>query len=95
MARMANVSLSLGEHSYEVHVANGALETIGYLCSRTRLEGKAAIITDSNVGPLYAERVRQSLEDSGYTTSLHVFPAGEAHKNLQTIETIAGEMARF
>lgn len=94
MARMANVSLSLGEHSYEVHVANGALETIGYLCSRTRLEGKAAIITDSNVGPLYAERVRQSLEDSGYTTSLHVFPAGEAHKNLQTIETIAGEMVQ-
>ena len=89
---MANVSLSLGSKSYDVHVANGALETIGYLCSSVRLEGKAAIITDTNVGPLYAERVRQSLEDSGYTVSLHSFPAGEAHKNLNTIETIVNAM---
>ena len=94
MERMANVSLSLGPESYDVHVANGALETIGYLCSSVRLEGKAAIITDTNVGPLYAERVRQSLEDSGYTVSLHSFTAGEAHKNLSTIETIVNEMVQ-
>ena len=89
---MANVSLSLGRHSYEVHVSNGALETIGYLCTTTRLSGKAAIISDTNVAPLYAARVRQSLEDSGYTTTLHTFPAGEASKNLSTIETLAAEM---
>lgn len=89
---MANVSLSLGPQSYDVHVSNGALESIGYLCSNARLEGKAAIITDSNVAPIYAERVRQSLEDSGFSTSLHIFPAGEAHKNLNTIETLVNEM---
>ena len=94
MERMANVSLSLGSKSYDVHVANGALETIGYLCSSVRLEGKAAIITDTNVGPLYAERVRLSLEESGYTTSTHCFTAGEAHKNLSTIETIVNEMVQ-
>ena len=94
MARMANVSLSLGPKSYEVHVDNGALESIGYLCNRARLDGKAAIITDSNVCPLYAERVRRSLEDSGFTASMHVFPAGEAHKNLSTIEALAGEMVQ-
>ncbi|MBR2313626.1 MAG: 3-dehydroquinate synthase [Akkermansia sp.] len=91
---MANVSLSLGPQSYDVHVSNGALESIGYLCSRVRLEGKAALITDSNVGPLYAERVRTSLEQSGYTTSLHSFTAGEASKHLGTIETLANEMVQ-
>ena len=91
---MANVSLALGPKSYEVHVKNGALESIGYLCSRARLEGKAAIITDSNAGPLYAGRVRTSLEESGYTTSLHSFPAGEASKNLGTIEALANEMVQ-
>ena len=89
---MANVSLSLGSQSYQVHVSNGALETIGHLCSNVRLQGKAAIISDSNVAPLYAERVRQSLEQTGYTTSLHTFPAGEASKNLSTIETLAAGM---
>ncbi len=91
---MANVSLSLGAKSYDVHVSNGSLESIGYLCNSVRLEGKAAIITDSNVGPLYAERVRQSLEDAGYTTSLHSFPAGEARKNLCTVEEIINEMVQ-
>ncbi len=89
---MANVSLSLGPKSYEVHVSNHSLGTIGYLCSNARLEGKAAIITDTNAGPLYASRVQQSLEESGYTTSLHSFPAGEAHKNLGTIEALVNEM---
>ena len=91
---MANVSLALGSKSYDVHVSNGSLESIGYLCSSVRLEGKAAVITDSNVGPLYAERVRRSLEDSGYTASVHVFTAGEAHKNLTTVEGIVNEMVQ-
>ena len=89
---MANVSLSLGPHSYDVHVSNGALDSIAYLCSSVRLHGKAAIISDTNVAPLYAERVQQSLQEGGYTTSLHTFPAGEASKNLSTIEALAGEM---
>lgn len=90
--RMANVSLSLGSKSYDVHVANGSLDSVGFHVSRTRLEGRAALITDSVVAPLYATRVKKSLEDAGYMVSLHVFPAGEAHKNLATVETIVNEM---
>lgn len=89
---MPNVSLSLGAKSYNVHVANGSLDTVGFLLTRTRLEGKTALITDSNVAPLYAAQVQKSLEDAGYTVSLHVFPAGEAHKNLTTVETLVNEM---
>lgn len=91
--RMENVSLSLGSHSYQVQVGNGALESTGFLVTRTRLEGKAALITDSNVYPLYADRVIRSLEDAGYTVSTHVFPAGEQSKNLSTVETLVNEMA--
>lgn len=90
---MANVvTLSLGADSYHVHVANGALDAVGYLVTRTRLSGKAAIITDTNVAPLYAERVRLSLEDAGYSVSTHIFDAGEQSKNLTTVEELAGEM---
>ncbi len=91
-ARMPHVSLSLGARSYDVHVANGNLDSVGYAATRLRLAGKAALITDSNVSPLYAERVRQSLEDAGYSVSEHVFEAGEARKNLATVEVLAHEM---
>lgn len=89
---MPTISLSLGTRSYDVFVKNGALESVGYLTGRLRLTGKAALITDSNVCPLYGARVRQSLEDSGYSVSLHVFDAGERNKNLGTVEKIANEM---
>lgn len=91
-AGMANVSLSLGDKSYQVHVANGSLDTVGFLVSRARLTGRAALITDSSVCPLYAAQVQSSLEDAGYEVSLHVFEAGEAHKNLSTVETLVNEM---
>ncbi len=89
---MPHVSLSLGARSYDVHVANGNLDSVGFAAARLRLTGKAALITDSNVCPLYAERVQRSLEDAGYGVSLHVFEAGEAQKKLSTVETLAHEM---
>ncbi len=89
---MPHVSLSLGVRSYDVHVSNGSLDAVGYHCTRRRLSGRAALITDSNVCPLYAARTRQSLEDAGYAVSLHVFEAGEAYKNFATVEALVQEM---
>lgn len=90
--RMANVSLALGSQSYNVHVANGSLDSVGFLVSRTRLTGRVALITDSHVCGLYADRVQRSLEDAGYEVTLHVFEEGEAQKHLRTVETLVNEM---
>lgn len=90
--RMANVSLALGAQSYNVHVANGSLDSVGFLVSRTRLTGRVALITDSHVCGLYADRVQRSLEDAGYEVTLHVFEEGEAQKHLRTVETLVNEM---
>ena len=92
MRGMPTVNLSLGSRSYQVHVENNALDSVGYLTGRLRLSGKAAVISDSNVYPLYGEQVLQSLQDAGYSTSLHVFEAGEKSKNLSTVEQIVNEM---
>lgn len=92
--RMPTVSLSLGKHSYDVHVRNGALDAVGYLAARARLEGKAALITDSNVYPLYGERAKRSLEDAHYSVSVHVVPAGEASKSLEQVGKLVEEMVQ-
>lgn len=51
-------------------------------------ERKICIVTDSNVGPLYADAVKEALKDS--CTSIHVFtfPAGEASKNLSVVQDL-------
>ena len=51
-------------------------------------EQKICIITDSNVADLYLEEVKSELEKRSDTVIAHVFPAGEEHKNVATIDTI-------
>lgn len=46
---------------------------------------KFCIVTDSNVEPLYAEEVRRILSDVFDTVIIHMFSAGEASKNLDTV----------
>ncbi|MEE8704371.1 MAG: 3-dehydroquinate synthase [Olsenella sp.] len=74
--------------AYEVHVGRGLLDEVGPLVRDAAGGEVAAVVTDSNVGPLYAERVLSSLSEAGYRTALVTFPAGEQSKRLPTL----GEM---
>lgn len=74
------------QSSYEIHMEPGILgrcgEEIRPLLPRAV---RALVITDSNVAPLYGETVRASLEQAGFAAALHIFPAGEEHKTLDTV----------
>jgi 3-dehydroquinate synthase len=62
----------------------------------TELEpGLAAILTDSNVGPLHATQVSHALEDAGWRVAevLQV-SAGEPSKGLAAYAEVAGRLAR-
>lgn len=49
---------------------------------------KLAVITDSNVGPLYADKVAQCLKETGNNIFVHTFEAGEKNKNLNTVQDV-------
>ena len=53
-------------------------------------ERRIAIITDSNVGPLYAKDVEKELKKVGSQVFVYEIPAGEEHKNLETVNGIYG-----
>ena len=88
---MALVKVDLGERSYGIHVEAGLLGRLGELV-RTALPkaGRALVITDSGVAPLYGAKVRQSLAAAGIRAAEAVIPAGEASKTLAQ----AGELYR-
>lgn len=88
---MASFSLtqSINERLTEVTVDNGALARLGStVAGRLGPRTTGALITDSNVGPLYSQLVLQSFSKSGPVLEVHVIPAGEQSKSLQTIATI-------
>lgn len=72
--------------SYNVYIERGILSETGKYVRKVSRAVRAAIISDSNVAPLYAARVEKSLRESGFETSLFVFEAGEERKRLSTIE---------
>ena len=47
---------------------------------------KLCIVTDSNVAPLYLEAVEKLLSGCFSQVTSYVFPAGEEHKNLDTVK---------
>lgn len=82
-----HVTLSEGR-SYDIQIERGLLERAGEMI-RTVYGGKRiAIITDSNVAPLYGDKLEASLHAAGFETKRVVFPAGEQSKNLAVLEQL-------
>ena len=65
--------------SYEVKIGRGLLSSLGTEAAGLIQGRKAAIVSDSNVAPLYLEKVTASLEGAGFRTCSFVFPAKPTH----------------
>lgn len=79
---------------YDVVIKRGAIDNIGAFAAEAGLSGRACIISDSNVAPIYMERVKSSLLKEGFSVSQYVFQAGETSKNAQTFIDILNFLAK-
>jgi 3-dehydroquinate synthase len=79
-------------HRYPALVASNLLERIGE-CVRKYLPRKTcAIISDSNVAPLFGDRVLRSLTSAGFQPTLITIPAGETSKTLAQADALCDQM---
>ena len=82
------------DDSYEIEVGHGLEQKI-ISDIRGGLVGnitKFAVVTDSNVKELYADRIAAMLAEAGYKCDVIAFPAGETSKTRQTKEFIEDTM---
>ncbi len=80
--------------SYDIIIGEGILEKTGEYCLRAL--GKACrlcILTDDNVAPLYLEKVKSSLYESGFDTVEYVIPNGECSKSTESLVGLLEFMA--
>ena len=66
--------------TYDIVIEKGILERAGELCRGVVGTCKVALISDSNVAPLYADKLEASLKESGFSVCRFVIPAGEESK---------------
>jgi 3-dehydroquinate synthase len=84
---MNTVTVALGERSYPIHIGAHLLkcpDLIGALLPQRR----AALITDSNVAPLYLDALARTLASAGIGVVPIILPAGEQQKNWQTLNQL-------
>ncbi|MBO4901059.1 MAG: 3-dehydroquinate synthase [Lachnospiraceae bacterium] len=77
-----------GEPIYDI-VYSDSFETLGTeIGNLGRSYARMCIVTDSDVGPLYGDKVKEVLEKMCDTVCICLIPAGEEHKNLDTVKAI-------
>ncbi len=70
---------------YDIHIGHGLLDDVGALTAAVKKPCAIMLVADSNVAPLYADRVAASYENAGFAVHRFTFAAGEASKNMDTL----------
>jgi 3-dehydroquinate synthase len=73
---------------YDVRVIPESLDHLGEYLKFRNLKGPILIVSDENVSNLYSQRAKQSLLNADYQAEMITFPAGESHKNMETVSKI-------
>lgn len=92
---MRTVNVELGDRSYPVLIGGGLLETVGAECARRVSGRRCAVISDSNVAPLYGGKVLASLEAAGFQPHLIAVQAGEKAKSLKVVQSGYDQLAEL
>ena len=85
---MKQLTVELPGREYDILIGTGLLEQCGARLRAVPRAERLAVVTDSNVGPLYLKMVMESLLRAGFTAFSVTFPAGEASKNIRTLNNL-------
>ena len=89
--------VGLSARRYPIRIGSGLLDDAATWRAAIR-GGHALIVSDANVAPLYAQRLRDALSHGGgrtLQTGTLVLPAGEAHKNLDAVSRALDALAQL
>ncbi len=78
---------------YDILIEKGLLAKSGTLVKTVLKCKKLALISDTNVYPIYGDTVEQLLEAEGYEVFTFIFKAGEASKKTSTVVEMVEFMA--
>jgi shikimate kinase/3-dehydroquinate synthase len=77
---------------YDVRVIENGIHCVGSLIKSRGLRGPVGLVCDTNIAPLYADIVMDSLQAAGYQVKKIIIPAGEEHKTIATVHTIWAQL---
>ena len=94
MNNIIKIPVGLGERSYDIITGQGILCNASEYLEPFVKGRKCLLLTDSNVGPLYAEKVAEMLIAAGAEAFTFPFQAGEENKTLETVGGICSHAVK-
>ncbi|MCF8009775.1 MAG: 3-dehydroquinate synthase [Clostridiales bacterium] len=85
---MNKVDIKLGRRSYEIITGPGLLSRAGEYLNELGLGKKVLLVSNAQVYKLYGEILKNSLQNSGFTTAAAIVLDGEEYKNLWEAEKL-------
>lgn len=85
---MTRIPVNLEGNGYEILIESGALDTVAVPLKSHIQNGRAFLITDTNVAARWLEPLEADLHKSGITVTSHVLPAGEQTKSWAVLEQL-------
>ncbi|MDX1491578.1 MAG: 3-dehydroquinate synthase, partial [Pseudohongiellaceae bacterium] len=82
---MHTLKVELGERSYPIYIGSGLMGQEGLLAAHIK-GGRALIVTNEVVAPLYLDTLKSSL--AGVECDHIILPDGEHTKNMETLGLI-------
>jgi 3-dehydroquinate synthase len=79
---VTTIEIRSSQHSYQAIIGSNLLDRTGELIGGKVRGPRCAIVSDTNVAPLFADRVTKSLVSAGFQPALITVPAGEKSKTL-------------
>ncbi|GAB4126321.1 MAG: hypothetical protein Fur0040_08910 [Sideroxydans sp.] len=90
---MQTLTVGLAERSYPIHIGQGLLDRPELLMPYLP-RGRAVIVSNETVAPLYLEWLAQGLRQRGVETDGIVLPDGEQYKSAASLDTIYDALLR-
>ncbi len=88
-----SVHVDLGSRAYDVVIGAGLLDHARAWAARAGIKGPVAIISDTTVSNLFAQRVKGQLAQAGLQPFLATVPAGESSKSMAHLADLLSQLA--
>ena len=79
---------------YDIFIEKGLLSSCGEYIKNVTDAKKVCVISDTNVFPIYGDKVCQSIEEQGFEVLTYVFEAGEVSKTTATVISMVEFLAQ-
>ena len=85
---MRIIEVPLGERSYPIYIGHEIWSELSTVLQQRLTPGKALLISDEHVFPLYGAKTAAALKKAGFTVTSAVVPVGESSKSVAQAESL-------